>query len=227
MTAMEHQGVKEKMVGAFLPTLVEITNFIKRCNQVCVNFIQQLSSVLSGQNTIFEDKAEDLSNTKKKTENENSFLNTHLFSAFIAVGELLTILLHFDSIIIRNNWLKESWEEYKTLIGRVRLDPGSFNTTEVEISQLEKLLLSIDSTLLRGNVTYVRTSQNILIPNTQIFSSSSFIFSLLISFLTLLFLLLSLCFFPLLTLLFPLSLLLFLFLFFFFVFSTLSFFFVF
>lgn len=140
------------MIGAFLPTLIEITNFIKRCNVVCVNIIQQLSAVLSEKNSIFEDTGETSSSSRKnKTENENSFLNTHLFSAFKCLGDLLTVLMHFDSVIHRNDRLKDSWIAYKSLIGRVRADPGSFSTTEVEVVQLEKLLISVDSTLLKGD----------------------------------------------------------------------------
>ena len=153
---IELPGRKEKMIGAFLPTLLEITNFVKRCNVVCVNIIQQLSAVLSEKNSIFENTMETSLNSKKnKNENENSFLNTHLFSAFKCVGDLLSVLLHFDAVINRNDCLKDGWIAYKTLIGRVRVDPGSFSTTEVEVVQLEKLLLSIDSTLLRGDVIFI------------------------------------------------------------------------
>jgi WASH complex subunit 7, N-terminal len=145
------------MIGAFLPTLVEITNFIKRCNAVCVNIVQQLSAILCEKNSIFEDTS-DLplnSNSKKnKNENENSFLNTHIFSAFKCLGDLLAVLMHFDSVITRNDGLKDSWMAYKTLIGRVRVSPGSFNTTEVEVARLEKLLISVDATLLKGAKLY-------------------------------------------------------------------------
>jgi WASH complex subunit 7, N-terminal len=133
------------MIGAFLPTLVEITNFIKRCSAVCVNIVQQLSAILSEKNSISK---------KNKNENENSLLNTHLFSAFKCLGDLLAVLMHFDSVITRNDGLKDGWVAYKTLLGRVRVDPGSFNTTEVEVVRLEKLLISVDTTLLKGDTNY-------------------------------------------------------------------------
>jgi WASH complex subunit 7, N-terminal len=143
------------MIGAFLPTLVEITNFIKRCNAVCVNIVQQLSAILSEKNSIFEDSSDlPLSSKKNKNENENSLLNTHLFSAFKCLGDLLAVLMHFDSVITRNDGLKDGWVAYKTLIGRVTLDPGSFNTSEVEVVRLEKLLISVDTTLLKGDTHY-------------------------------------------------------------------------
>jgi WASH complex subunit 7, N-terminal len=143
------------MIGAFLPTLVEITNFIKRCNAVCVNIVQQLSAILSEKNSIFEDSSDlPLNSKKNKNENENSLLNTHLFSAFKCLGDLLAVLMHFDSVITRNDGLKDGWVAYKTLIGRVTLDPGSFNTSEVEVVRLEKLLISVDATLLKGDTHY-------------------------------------------------------------------------
>jgi hypothetical protein len=143
------------MIGAFLPTLVEITNFIKRCSAVCVNIVQQLSAILSEKNSIFEDSSDlPLNSKKNKNENENSLLNTHLFSAFKCLGDLLAVLMHFDSVITRNDGLKDGWVAYKTLLGRVRVDPGSFNTTEVEVVRLEKLLISVDTTLLKGDTNY-------------------------------------------------------------------------
>jgi hypothetical protein len=143
------------MIGAFLPTLVEITNFIKRCNAVCVNIVQQLSAILSEKNSIFEYSSDlPLNSKKNKNENENSLLNTHLFSAFKCLGDLLAVLMHFDSVITRNDGLKDGWVAYKTLIGRVTLDPGSFNTSEVEVVRLEKLLISVDATLLKGDTHY-------------------------------------------------------------------------
>jgi WASH complex subunit 7, N-terminal len=96
------------MIGAFLPTLVEITNFIKRCNAVCVNIVQQLSAILSEKNSIFEDSSDlPLNSKKNKNENENSLLNTHLFSAFKCLGDLLAVLMHFDAVITRNDGLKD------------------------------------------------------------------------------------------------------------------------
>jgi WASH complex subunit 7, N-terminal len=136
------------MIGAFLPTLVEITNFIKRCNAVCVNIVQQLSAILSEKNSIFEDSSDlPLNSKKNKNENENSLWNTHLFSAIKCLGDLLAVLMHFEAVITRNDGLKDVWVAYKTLIGRVRVDPGSFNTTEVEVVRLKKLLISVETTL--------------------------------------------------------------------------------
>jgi WASH complex subunit 7, N-terminal len=120
-----------------------------------VNIVQQLSAILSEKNSIFEDSSDlPLNSKKNKNENENSLLNTHLFSAFKCLGDLLAVLMHFDSVITRNDGLKDGWVAYKTLIGRVTLDPGSFNTSEVEVVRLEKLLISVDATLLKGDTHY-------------------------------------------------------------------------
>ena len=43
----DQPGMKEKMIGKFLPLLQELSNYIDRCYSVCLNIIQQLSSLMN------------------------------------------------------------------------------------------------------------------------------------------------------------------------------------
>ena len=155
-------GTKEKMIGSFLPKILEISNFIVRCNSVAINIVQQLSSLISGKKSIFQsNKSESMESKKEnitKCENDNNenlfpLLNTHLHSVFKSLGELLSILATFDQIIDENDFLRESWNLYKVMITVARSDPSSFETSQEEIIDFEMVLVSIDSRLFKGTRT--------------------------------------------------------------------------
>jgi hypothetical protein len=71
----EYVGVKERMLGHFLPFLQELSNFVERCNLVVLNFVQQLSSLYSANNNLYRVLFEK---------------NTHLMSLMYALGDLLS-----------------------------------------------------------------------------------------------------------------------------------------
>ena len=146
------------MIGNLLPKLLEITNFIDRCNSVVVNTVQQLSSLTCGQRSIFKSKTFDECEDKKINTQDGEGnkghsslpLNTHLISIFQSVGDLLSILETFDHIIDENEFLRDSWNLYKVMITIARSDPISFGTSEIEIGEFEKMLVAIDSKLFKG-----------------------------------------------------------------------------
>ena len=67
----EEIGMKEKMIGNSLPKLLEVTNFIDRCNSVVVNAVQQISSLTCGQSSIFKSKTFNESEDKNKSTKED------------------------------------------------------------------------------------------------------------------------------------------------------------
>ena len=150
--------MKEKMIGNSLPKLLEVTNFIDRCNSVVVNAVQQISSLTCGQRSIFKSKtfneSEDKNKSTKEEEGSKEYsslpLNTHLISIFQSVGDLLSVLATFDHIIDENEFLRDSWNLYKIMITIARSDPTSFGTSEIEIGDFEKMLVAIDSKLFKG-----------------------------------------------------------------------------
>ena len=135
------------MIGAFLPVLIEVYHFLNRCKNVCLSLVQQLSSVLSERDAFYN---EEVNSHTKPVLNPNALLSTHLFSVFTAVGDLLSVLQLFDSIIRNNEQLRESWFLYKKLVETAKSDLNGFQTTIGEISQIEKSLLSVDASLMRG-----------------------------------------------------------------------------
>lgn len=129
-------GVRERMVGKFLPHLQETANFIERCYSVATNVVQQLASLMKAKEQLYK----------------ATFQGTHLCSVFNTLSELLVVLVTLDNIIQQNEFLQESWSYYKSMISYARGDPSSFGTDEVGISKFERLLVSIDQAVMIGEI---------------------------------------------------------------------------
>jgi len=129
-------GERESMIGKFLPTLQDLSNFVERCYSVAANLVQQLSALLSPKEHLYR----------------TTFQSAHLTSVFSALGELLSITVILDCIIEQNECLKEYWGAYKTMITYARQDPASFGVDEAGIGKFERLLVSVDQSILIGEI---------------------------------------------------------------------------
>jgi WASH complex subunit 7 len=130
------KGYREKMIGKFLPKLQEISNFIDRCYSVTLNIVQQLSSLINAKEALYR----------------ATFETTHLISVFSALGDILSVLITLDCIIEQNDMLQESWSYYKSLISYARADPSHFGTDEAGVTKFERLLVSIDQSVMIGAI---------------------------------------------------------------------------
>lgn len=129
-------GYAERQIGKLLPTLQELSNFIERCYAVAVNMVQQLSAI----------------HDNRQSHYEKVFSLTHLRISFVALGDLLRMLITIDTIIRGNEQLAEAWAQYKLMISFVRADPASFGTDEFGVTKFERLLVSIDAPLMTGQI---------------------------------------------------------------------------
>ena len=130
----EQAGMKEKMVGRFMPFLQELSNFIDRCYSVCLNLVQQLASLMDNKELLYR----------------CMFNSMHLTSVFKSLGELLTILISLDAIVAHNDNLQDAWASYKSMISLARMDAAAFGTTTEDIAKFERLLVSVDQAIMIG-----------------------------------------------------------------------------
>lgn len=128
--------MKEKMIGKFMPFLQELSNFIDRCYSVCLNLTQQLASLMDNKELLYR----------------CMFSNMHLTSVLKYLGELLTILISLDAIVAHNDSLLDSWSAYKSMISLARNDVSAFGTSTEEIGQFERLLVSVDQSIMIGEI---------------------------------------------------------------------------
>jgi WASH complex subunit 7 len=140
----DQPGMKEKMMGKFMPFLQELSNFIDRCYSVCLNLIQQLASLMDPKHMLYR----------------SIFSTTHLPSVFKSLGELLCVLISFDSIVQHNENLQNAWISYKSMISMARMDPSAFSTTTEEIAKFERLLVSVDQSIMIGEIFKGCVEQN-------------------------------------------------------------------
>jgi WASH complex subunit 7 len=136
LSALMKPGTREKMVGKFMPMLQDLSNFIDRCYTVATNFIQQLSSLLRPKEGLYK----------------STFKNVHLIPCFKALGDLFTVLITLDSVVNSNDVLQDCWGYYKSIIPLIRADPAKFDTTEEDLLRFERLLVSIDQTIMIGEI---------------------------------------------------------------------------
>ena len=129
-------GKNEKMLGQILPLLQELSNFVDRCYSVSVNFVQQLSSLLNEKEELYK----------------SSFQKTHLTKVFSCLGSLFKSLITLDCVIDQNESLKESWTAYKYMIAIARSDTAAFSTTDQELANFEKLLVSLDNNIMTNEI---------------------------------------------------------------------------
>ena len=71
-----------------------------------------------------------LGNLIRNTQSTQPALIAHLFSAVQALGEMLMVLVTLDHLVTQNEFLKESWAEFKGMIVYARADPLSFQTSD-------------------------------------------------------------------------------------------------
>ena len=122
---LKYPGNRERLVGLFMPTLQELANFVDRCHAVVLNLVQQLSSCYHNKGT-----GGLLGNLMGSTQPTQPALIAHLFSAVQALGEMLMVLVTLDHLVTQNEFLKESWAEFKGMIVYARADPLSFQTSD-------------------------------------------------------------------------------------------------
>ena len=171
-TLYKQTGIKEEIMGMFISsTLQDLSNFINRCKAIVLNSIQQLSAVYYDKSTVLGGNEQGFNgllgavtsafshqntnyNSNNMALNGNSssspFLNpnTYLTSIFTSIGEILSMLLTLDMIINQNEFLRESWELYKSMLAYRRSDPVVFNTvieSRIEIDKFERMIFNIDT----------------------------------------------------------------------------------
>jgi WASH complex subunit 7 len=132
----DQPGMKEKMIGKFLPFLQELSNFIDRCYSVCLNLVQQLASLMDNKELLYR----------------CMFSSMHLTSVFKQLGELLTVLISLDAIVQHNENLQDAWSAYKSMISLARNDVATFNTSTEEIAKFERLLVSVDQAIMINEI---------------------------------------------------------------------------
>lgn len=129
-------GDREVQMGRIIPLLQELSNFVDRCYSVCVNFVQQLSCLYNSKEQLYR----------------STFATAHLLPVYKSLGDLFVVLITLDTIIQSNEPLMRGWSFYKTLIQSLRADSAKFDVSEEKAVKFERLLVSIDQSIMSGEI---------------------------------------------------------------------------
>ena len=66
------------------------------------------------------------------------------------MGTVLGILITLDALVLNNDEITNSWIAYKKMMQYVRADPSRYGMDEEKVKQFERLLVSLDQTVLAG-----------------------------------------------------------------------------
>lgn len=91
------EGDAQVNFGKILPLLIELSEFVKRAYLVTKNTIQQLASLYHSHQKLYS----------------TSFKNVHLYSVLDNLGELLTVLITLDEILLSNPHFSNGLALYK------------------------------------------------------------------------------------------------------------------
>lgn len=129
-------GDDEMYLGRMLAFFQDISNFVDRCNAITLNMIHQLASLYQSFQKLWK----------------STFNLVHLYPVFDALASLLGILITIDAIVLENPNILTSWEKYKRMMQYVRSDPPRYNVTVDKVKQFERLLVSLDQTIMSAQV---------------------------------------------------------------------------
>lgn len=129
-------GEDEVHIGRMLPFFQDISNFVDRCNAITINMIHQLASLYQSFQKLWK----------------STFKLVHLHPVFDALASLLEVMITIDAIVIDNPNIIMAWDKYKRMMQYVRADPARYNITVDRVKQFERLLVSMDQTIMSAQV---------------------------------------------------------------------------
>ena len=129
-----YDGEEELQMGRTLHFFQDLGNFVDRLNSVTVNIIHQLASLQQNGRTIYL----------------STFRNVQLLPVYESLGTVLGILITLDALVLNNDEITNSWMAYKKMMQYVRADPSRYSMDEEKVKQFERLLVSLDQTVLAG-----------------------------------------------------------------------------
>ncbi|XP_049805094.1 WASH complex subunit 4 [Schistocerca nitens] len=125
------------MISRLLPDLQSLACFLKRCEQVEVNIIQQIAALYP---------------TTKDVPQVINATDIHFQDVFEHLGDLLLILVTLDEIISTQSTLHNHWSLFKRTIKSVHHDPTKFGVPPEKLKTFEKMLCELENQLLTGKI---------------------------------------------------------------------------
>ena len=129
-------GEDELQMGRMLPFFQDVSNFIDRCNSIAINLIHQLASLYHTFQKLWK----------------STFKLVHLRPVYDSLADLIEVLITLDAIVMDNTNISTAWDKYKRMMQYVRADPSRYSVTVERVKQFERLLVSLDQTIMSAQL---------------------------------------------------------------------------
>jgi WASH complex subunit 7 len=127
----------EQEMGSFLPLLLDLSNFISRLYSLSRNLLNQLACLFHERQKLWM----------------TTFKFIHLDLPFQSLGELASILLTLDAIVLDNPNFVTFWTAFKRMIKYIRADPARYGMDNpIKLRLFETMLLALDRGILSGRM---------------------------------------------------------------------------
>ena len=137
---------EESQISRILPYLNEIKDKIYKLLTIAINLVKQLASLYGEQNNPY-------------------FQTSYKFYTFDLpfeyLGKILSYFLAIDTVVLGNEYIKDNWDKYRTLLHQVKNKLNEFNMTEEQRKKLDKLVKKINASIF-DNTCYKQCIQIIL-----------------------------------------------------------------
>jgi len=120
---------KEFYVTKLVSVLSEIHDTIKNLNVLLRNLINQLHYLYN----------------RNLKEYQQVFKKVLLTEAFDSIGQILSVFINIDMIVVSNQHLLASWKGFKGILFGVRSEMSKYNVNERQIKRIEKLVKRFDA----------------------------------------------------------------------------------
>ncbi|PNF21208.1 hypothetical protein B7P43_G05087, partial [Cryptotermes secundus] len=130
-------GAAQLLLSRMLPHLQELSCFVKRCEQVVVQIVEQLAALYSS--------SRDATYVINAT-------GIHFQDVFEHLGDILVVLLTLDEVLGNHSTLHDHWIIYKRTVKSVQHDPSKFGVEWEKLKNFENLLSKLENHLLTGKI---------------------------------------------------------------------------
>ena len=136
---------EEIQISRMLPYFNEILDKIYKLMSMAINLLNQLASLYGEQNN-------------KYYQTSYKFYTFDL--PFIYLGKILSYFLAIDTIVSGNEFLKDHWDKYRTLVHQCKNNANDFNMSEEQKKKLDRLIKKLNAPLFEN--TCYKQSLNII-----------------------------------------------------------------
>ena len=125
---------EEIRISRMLPCFNDIFDKIQKLLNLGINLLSQLASLYSEQNPLYTVAYK--------------FYNFGL--AFEYFGKILSYFLAIDSVVAGNEYLKDNWHKYRSMIYQSKNNTGELNITEDQLKKLNKFIGKVNASIFEG-----------------------------------------------------------------------------